>query len=130
MGMGSTETIACAHHPRAIRHVLPCRYRDTPVCSDCREIRTLPGTSVNIVVCTKCVRGEARARRLRVAVLVALVALVIAVVAASSVGPMYAIIPLAISAGFLYLSWLRLRTGTANWWDVLRVGSVMSRFLR
>lgn len=126
----SSEVVVCAHHPDATRHILECRHCDTPVCTDCREIRTLPGTSINIMVCTNCVCGEARARRLRVAVLVALVAIVIAVVAASSVGPVYAIVPLAISAGFLYLSYLRFRGGTANAWDFLRVGSVIGRFLR
>ena len=126
----TADSIACTNHPDVTRQVLACRFCDAPVCLKCREPRPLAGSGITIHVCNGCITKEVRAKRARMALVVAVIAMVVAVVASTSLGPMYGLMSLAISGGFLYLSWRRYSTGTANLWDALRVGSIVSRFLR
>jgi hypothetical protein len=126
----TADPIACHQHPDVTRQVLECRFCKTPVCIDCREPRSLSGTGITIQVCTTCIRKEQRSARVRQLAIVAAIGAVIAVIAATSIGPVYAIVPLVLAALWIIPSIGRYRSGSADTRDALRLGLIISRFLR
>lgn len=130
MPAATTEPAACVSHPEVTRHVVGCRFCERPVCPDCRELRPLGGSGIQVPVCHACVAREVRTRTLKRAGIVAAVLVAIALAASFATAPSIAVLPLAIAGVWLLIAFRRFRGGVAGRREAFNVAWILGRFLR